>query len=100
MAAPAYGQRLAPVPPYAVASSVSVAATASFRFDSTKTIPRTYWLEGAAIGGVVMGVFTIGFAHGMSESPTGVADDAIAFLIGAAVGFPVGALIGGQFPKH
>ena len=91
------GQRLAPVSPYAVSAGAS--PTASYQLDSTKTIPRTYWLEGGLIGGVVMGVFTIGLA-GLGEGHTSTAGHAMAFLIGASVGFPVGSLIGGQFPKH
>ena len=100
LAAPAYGQRLASIPYYAVVSPVSAAPTPLFRFDSTKAIPKTYWLEGGVISGVAMGVLAIMLASDLSEGDTNAAGYAGAFLIGATVGFPVGALIGGQFPKH
>jgi len=94
-----HAQRIPPTPRSFV-SAITVPA-ASFRLDTTKVIPRTYWLEGGVIGGVAMGALTVMFAEGMREdNDPHVAADAMAFLIGASVGFPVGALIGGQFPKH
>jgi hypothetical protein len=92
------GQRLGSIPSYAVSELPPPAS--SFRFDSTQAIPRTYWLEGGVIGGLGMGVFTIMLANGLGEGNTTTAGEAMAFVIGASVGFPVGALIGGQFPKH
>lgn len=85
------------IPSYAVSSLPALAS--SFYVDST-AIPRTYWLEGGLIGGVCMGVFTIMLANGLGEGNTTTAGEAMAFVIGASVGFPVGALIGGQFQKH
>ena len=91
------GQQLTPTPSYAVSS---VPAPVSFHVDSTHAYPHTYWLEGGVIGGVGMGVFTILLANGLGEGHTSLAGNAMAFVIGGSVGFPVGALIGGQFPKH
>ncbi len=62
--------------------------------DSTG-IRGTHWLEGGLIGGVVMGVVGAGFC-GYTSLPCIAAG--FAFL-GGFIGFPVGALIGGQFPK-
>ncbi|MGE5801386.1 MAG: hypothetical protein ACM358_03945 [Gemmatimonadota bacterium] len=92
------GQRLASIPHYAVSSLPAPAF--SFRFDTAQAIPRTYWLEGGVIGGLGMGVFATMLANGLGEGNTTAAGEAMAFVIGASVGFPVGALIGGQFPKH
>src|SRR5262245_6529153 len=84
-------QRLPPVPSY---------SSSAFRFHTTKAIPKTYWLEGGIVGGVGLGVFTVLLFEGMSEgSHLNVAGYALTFLAGASVGFPVGALIGGQFHK-
>ena len=91
-------QRLTSIPNYGFSSRP--AAPSPFRFDSTQAIPRTYWLEGGVIGGLGMGVFTIMLANGLGEGNTTTAGEAMAFVIGASVGFPVGALIGGQFPKR
>ena len=96
--ATANAQRLPPIPHSAV---YAIAAPATpFRVDTTKAIPPTYWLEGGVIGGVAMGVFTVLLAQDLGEGNSSVTGYAAAFLIGGAVGFPAGALIGGQFPKH
>lgn len=92
------GQRLASIPSYAV--SELPPPTSSFRFDSTQAVPRTYWLEGGIFGGVAMGAFGMTLASGLGEGHTTTAGKVVAFLMGASVGFPVGALIGGQFPKQ
>ncbi len=64
------------------------------------TAPPTYWLEGGLIGGIGLGAF---FAYGAGtlceSSDCTKARLAVGFL-GAGLGFTVGALIGGQFPKH
>ena len=91
-------QRLTPVPSYAVSSVAS--PPGAFQLDSTRAIPRTYWLEGGVIGGLGLGVFTAMLVNGFSEGETNVSGNVMAFLFGASVGFPVGALIGGQFPKN
>lgn len=91
-----HGQRL-PSIPHSYAISVSAV---SFRVDTTKTIPKTYWLEGGVIGGVALGVLAVMMEQGLSEGDTSTLGHVGAFIIGAGVGFPVGALIGGQFPKQ
>jgi len=63
--------------------------------------PPTYWLEGGLIGGIGLGVLSAYESGGLCES----SDDCVAGRVtvgtlGAALGFTVGALIGGQFPKH
>jgi O-antigen ligase len=61
---------------------------------------KTYWLEGGIVGGMALGLLAMPLA-GMSDSsrPT-AAESALAFMMGASVGFAVGALVGGQFRKH
>ena len=97
--APASGQRLPPMP-HAVTYAITVPA-AQFRVDTAKVIPKTYWLEGGIMGGVAMGIFGLEFARGMrDDNESHVLGDVGAFMLGAGLGFTVGALIGGQFPKH
>ena len=88
------GQRLAPVWQSTLASVRWPAA----RPDSP-TIPRTYWLQGGIIGGVGLGVFTGLAVQGLCESSNCTGGEIAAGLVGGAVGFTVGALIGGQFRK-
>ena len=85
--------------PHSVDYAIAVPVT-PFRADTTKALPKTYWLEGGVIGGVAMGVFGMMLAEGLGEGNTSTTGHVGAFLIGASVGFPAGALIGGQFPKH
>jgi len=63
------------------------------------SIRRTHWLEGGIIGGALLGLVGSQFC-GMGDARAGVGCYVIAFsFIGGCVGFPIGALIGGQFPK-
>jgi len=59
----------------------------------SSVIAPTYWLEGAGVGtaagAVAGGVFAVGGLKGVPG----------AIMIGM-VGFGIGALIGGQFPKR
>jgi hypothetical protein len=70
----------------------------TWRADSV-TIPRTYWLEGGVIGGVVLGLLGSGLcAYG--ARPPAIACYLVVFaFVGGGIGFPAGALIGGLFPK-
>ena len=66
--------------------------------DSTAIHP-THWLAGAIVGGVLVGLVGTGFCRlGDGEGSFGC-DVATFVLFGGAIGVPVGALIGGQFPK-
>ncbi len=65
----------------------------------------THWVEGAAVGGILTGLFTSAMLNGLCRaSDTGNAHCSGAtlggFAMGAIVGGTVGALIGGAFPKH
>ena len=94
----AFAQRL--TPPFPTASFA--ASSALFGADSAnaRKIPRTYWLEGGLIAGTGLGVLTALWCRGMSEEPSSnVAGTIGCFVLGGAVGFPAGALIGGQFRK-
>jgi hypothetical protein len=74
--------------------------------DST-SIPETYWLEGALIGGTVAGILIGALAGGFcSDSDSGGGNEPCwdDMLLGAAVGLAaggsLGALVGGQFKKR
>jgi len=62
----------------------------------------SYWLVGAIVGTAIIGVIGAEGAPYFSgdEANAGVGDYIRGFAMGAALGFSVGALIGGQFPKH
>jgi len=64
------------------------------------TPPPTYWLEGGLIGGIGLGAFFASEAGGLCESSNCTPARVAVGLLGAGLGFTVGALIGGQFPKH
>jgi hypothetical protein len=87
------------IAPASFRRAAPVRATAG---DSTR-IPRTYWFEGAAllgsvsgVLGAVMGVDLCGYDQDCRR-PVLAAFEGL-FIVGV-VGFGVGALIGGQFPK-
>jgi hypothetical protein len=71
-----------------------------------RRIPPTYWVEGGAIGAVIAGVGVASLAHGLCRDSDAAekSNCALALLggsmLGGAVGFGVGALVGGLFPKH
>jgi hypothetical protein len=65
---------------------------------ATDQSPRSYWLEGGLIGVAVFGAIGAVFV-GNTDHPSST-DAAIGFVGGAIIGFPVGALVGGQFHKH
>src|SRR5467141_2767148 len=93
----ASAQRLTPLFPTSLAASSRL-----FGADSAtaRKIPHTYWLEGGLIAGTGLGVLTALWCRGMSEEPsTNVAGTIGCFVLGGAVGFTAGALIGGQFRK-
>jgi len=95
------GQRLAPVPQ----STLNAVRWPAASTESTQlrpapgTLPRTYWLEGGVIGGVGLGVLTGLSVRGLCESSNCTVGEIAAGVLGGAVGFTVGALIGGQFRK-
>ena len=67
-------------------------------------IPKTHWLEGGAILGGLMGlggvIGGLGFCHYDGPCRQPVAAATAGLVVSGLVGFGVGALIGGQFPKH
>lgn len=87
-------------------SEVSTEAIARLNADLRRTTRPTYWLTGGLIGGVAMGILGAVVGAGMcadddTDRSTGTC--ILAGVGGAAVfggvGFTIGALIGGLFPK-
>jgi hypothetical protein len=65
--------------------------------------PRpSYWLEGGLIGGIGLGLVSAYEANRWCECSGGERVKATVGvgLLAAGLGFTVGTLIGGQFPKH
>ncbi len=64
---------------------------------SSDDIRRTHWLVGGVVGSALLGI--VGASTGMALAGCACAKDALlGFIPGAMIGFPIGALIGGQFP--
>jgi len=61
--------------------------------------PRTYWLEGGLIGGVVVGALGSQLCR-LGDGSSGSCAVKVFVITGAFIGFPAGALIGGQLKKH
>jgi len=98
----AAGQRLARIPQSALNSvpwPSTAGASAPLR-PSPGTLPRTYWLEGGLVGGIGLGVVSAMGFHDLCESSNCTRATLAGFLLGATVGFPVGALVGGQIRKR
>jgi Na+/glutamate symporter len=76
-------------------------APAVSAFDST-AIPQTRWLEGGLIGGVTLGL-GVGLLYSAicdRDAGNGQCNTAPVALTAAALGFVIGALIGGAVPKN
>jgi hypothetical protein len=77
----------------------------SMELSDTTSIPKTYWLEGALVGGTVLGLLGGALAGGLCADPdsggTGPCWDNV--LLGIVIGFGTGgsfgALVGGQLKK-
>ena len=63
-------------------------------------IRPTHWLEGGLIGGILVGLLGSQLCNLSDARPPAACYVEAFILTGGAIGFPVGALIGGQFPKH
>ena len=96
----AVGQRLAPSFP-SVAEPISVQSQVQ---EAGSHPAPSYWLEGGLAGGIGLGVLGGVMGHGLcadngvNENCTGSTLGMAA--LGAVLGFTVGALIGGFFPKR
>jgi hypothetical protein len=87
-------------------SEISTEAVARLNADLRRSTRPTYWLTGGIIGGVAMGVLGAVLGAGLcadDETDHSTGTCILAGLGGAAivgaVGFTVGALVGGLFPK-
>jgi len=72
-----------------------------------RKISPTHWKEGGIVGAVVLGAFGIWFGNEIcKETEAGNEEGCTARAVvggaigGGGLGFLIGALIGGQFPKH
>ena len=65
---------------------------------------QSYWAEGGDIGAAALGILGIVVAAGLcsdGESNNSCFGPAVeGAILGAGVGFTVGALVGARFPKH
>jgi hypothetical protein len=66
---------------------------------STRALRRTYWLEGGVGGAIGLGLLTAVLFHGLCESQNCTGSTVGGAVLGGGLGFTVGALVGGQFPK-
>ena len=71
---------------------------------AARDIEPTYWREGGLVGAVSIGAFMGYLVHGLcqdSDTTRGSCADELlrGALFGGLVGFGMGALVGGQFPK-
>jgi hypothetical protein len=90
---------------YAGSQTTPAPLTASVEL-SDSTLPRTYWLEGALIGGAVVALLGVSLAGSACSDPDSGGGQGPCWdnvLLGAVIGFGTGAsfggLIGGQFKK-
>jgi hypothetical protein len=76
--------------------------------ESSDTVIRqirpTHWKEGGMVGALVLGAFGAWFGNEICRNDE-VSDSCTGLILGGVVGgggvgFLIGALIGGQFPKH
>ena len=72
--------------------------------DTVPGYPKTYWVEGGVVGGLATGAFfalVAGALCGDPDSGNVSCGPAVAgsFLVGGALGFTIGALIGGSVSK-
>lgn len=62
----------------------------------------SYWVEGGVMAGVMLGATAGGFVYGFCDSDSNCQNRGAAAIVaglgGAAIGFGVGALVGGVFP--
>jgi hypothetical protein len=73
------------------------------------TVPRqikpTHWREGGMVGSLLVGAFGVWFGNEICRYVEDGGNGCAGFMIrgalgGGITGFLIGALIGGQFPKH
>jgi hypothetical protein len=83
--------------PYAPFLALPRAGTSSSTFEP-KPHHANYAIEGAVVGGVVLGVAGVVVANHMSESSN--SSVVLPMLMGAVIGVVVGGLIGSRIPKH
>jgi hypothetical protein len=71
-----------------------------------RLVKPTHWKEGGILGGLVLGGFSVWLSNEICEyagegQARGCGGKAVlGGLVGGGLGFLIGALIGGQFPKH
>ena len=99
----AQGPRLPPPPASWVSPALTVAPTivkvpAALPGDSARTMRRTHSLEGGVIGGILVGALGTQLCK-LGDGSHGACYVGSFCVTGLFIGFPLGALIGRQFPK-
>jgi hypothetical protein len=72
-----------------------------------KQIRPTHWKEGGIVGAVALGAFGVWFGNEICQKTDAGSEEGCTArsvvggaIVGGGLGFLIGALIGGQFPKH
>jgi len=97
--APLLAQRISTFQTYAPPETSPPQSSGHPFTQAGKAIPRSYWVEGGIIGGVGLGVISALEFHKICESGSCVRATLGGALLGGALGFTVGALVGGQIHK-
>jgi len=104
--APLCAQEGPVVPLAASAPSPALRPRTNWQEDTRSPYDRgqSYWAEGGGIGAAALGILGIVVAAGLcsdGESNNSCFSPAVGgAILGAGVGFTVGALVGARFPKH
>jgi len=82
------------LPPSPAAGHVSDSVTDSVSASGSE------WLSGGIAGAIIVGALWAAAAWESGDEHPGVGKVLLGFAFGASIGFPIGALIGGQVGQH
>ncbi len=109
LAGPVVAQSRGPVPVRVGLTAASgelrtaSSATAELRRQvAADSVRQTQWVKGGVIGGLMLGAASAYLVHGfqrLDDFENSSGEVMFGFVIGAGLGFVIGALIGGQFER-